>query len=365
MRAEPRVDAHRPVPLAARRHADPGNRQARRERRHVLAGAGHRADAGRLVPGRRLSDLLQGQVARLARAPRRRRRRRVPALDRRRRDADRGQHPEVPRGRPARRLRLLGVGRPRAARTRQAQHRHAQGPVHRRRDDRAAQAPRRRRGRRAVADGVLVPQPARRLDVRRHRAHAGAALPPLTGAARRAGTDAQRGPLHEALLPTELRRQLEHDHRAAAVERAPPEVLLPDAGRGRPPHHACPRRAARHRRLREHDRDLRLRSRRHAGRPRRDAREVARRLRGSAARAVHRLQPIAARRRPRARHPDQPRRPHPDAARLRRDRSRSGARPLAGRPQRRPPARRTRPLAGDPRRRTGGAHGADPLHDRR
>ena len=145
----------------------------------------------------------------------------------------------------------------------------------------------------------------------------------------------------------------------------PPEVLLPDAGRGRPPHHACPRCAARHRRLREHDRDLRLRSRRHAGRPRRDAREVARRLRGSAARAVHRLQPVAARRRPRARHPDQPRRPHPDAARLRRDRPRSGARPLAGRPQRRPPARRTRPLAGDPRRRTGGAHGADPLHHRR
>jgi hypothetical protein len=38
---------------------------------------------------------------------------------------------------------------------------------------------------------------------------------------------------------------------------------------------------------------------------------VACRLRGSAARAVHRLQPTAARRRPRARHPDQPRRPIP------------------------------------------------------
>ena len=108
-----------------------------------------------------------------------------------------------------------------------------------------------------------------------------------------------------------------------------------------------------------------LRSRRHAGRPRRDAREVARRLRGSAARAVHRLQPAAARRRPRARHPDQPRRPHPDAARPHRHRPRPGARPLAVRPQRRPPARRARPLAGDPRRRTGRAHGADPLHHRR
>ena len=220
-------------------------------------------------------------------------------------------------------------------------------------------------GRRAVADGVLVPEPARRLAVRRHRAHAGAALPPLTGAACRSGPDARGGPLDEALLPAELRRQLEHDHRAAAVERDPPEVLLPDAGRGRPADHACPRRPARHRGLREHDRDLHLRSRRHAGRPRRDAREVARRLRGSAARAVHRLQPAAARRRPRARHPDQPRRPHPHAARPHRHRPRPGARPLAVRPQRRPSARRTRPLVGDPRRRTGRAHGADPLHHRR
>ena len=116
----------------------------------------------------------------------------------------------------------------------------AQGPVHRRGDDRAAQAPRLRRGRRAVADGLLVPEPARRLDVRRHRAHAGAALPPLTGAACRAGTDAPRGSLDQALLPAELRRQLVVDHRATAVERTPPEVLLPDAGGGRPADHACP-----------------------------------------------------------------------------------------------------------------------------
>ena len=64
----------------------------------------------------------------------------LPALDRRRRQADRGEHQAVPRGRSARRVRLLGVGRPRAARTRQAQHRHGQGPVHRRRDDRAARS---------------------------------------------------------------------------------------------------------------------------------------------------------------------------------------------------------------------------------
>ena len=56
---------------------------------------------------------------------------------------------------------------------------------------------------------------------------------------------------------------------------------------------------------------------------------MARRLRGGAARAVHRLQPAAARRRARARHPDQPRRPDPDAARARRHRPRPGARPAA------------------------------------
>ena len=43
------------------------------ERRDVLARAGHGADARRLVPRRRLPDVLQGQVARLARPPRRRR----------------------------------------------------------------------------------------------------------------------------------------------------------------------------------------------------------------------------------------------------------------------------------------------------
>ena len=96
------------------------------------------------------------------------------------------------------------------------------------------------------------------------------------------------------------------------------------------------------RRVREHDRGLQLRPRRHAGRPRRDAREVARRLRGGAARAVRRLQPAAARRRPRARRPDQPRRPDPDAARPRRASTRTRrspelqadhteARPLVGR----------------------------------
>ena len=74
---------------------------------------------------------------------------------------------------------LLGVGRPGAARARQAQHRHRQGPLHRRRDDRAAEVPRRRGQRPAVAYGLFVPQPARRLAVRRRRADPGTAVPPL------------------------------------------------------------------------------------------------------------------------------------------------------------------------------------------
>ena len=242
--------------------------------------------------------------------------------------ADRGQHPAVPRGRPARRLRLLGVGRARAARARQAQHRHCsrtRSPPTRR--SRCSSASTRRTATTPWLTVCSFLNPHDDSMFGADRAHAGAALPPLAGAARRAGTDARRGPLDEALLPAELRRQLGHDHRAAAVDRDPPEVLLPDAGRGRRADHARARRPARERGLREHDRDLQLRSRRHAGRPRRDAREVARRLRGGAARAVHRLQPAAARRRPRARHPDQPRRPDPDAARARRHRPRPGARP--------------------------------------
>src|SRR4051794_8990842 len=50
---------------------------------------------------------------------------------------------------------------------------------------------------------------------------------PLRGATCRSGPDARGGPLDEALLPAELCRQLELDHRAPAVERAAPEVLLP------------------------------------------------------------------------------------------------------------------------------------------
>ena len=152
---------------------------------------------------------------------------------------------EVPEGGPARRVRLLGVGRARAARARQAQHGHGQGPLHRRRDNRSAEAPRRRRERRAVADGLLVPQPARRLALRPRRAGAGPALPPSRGAARRAGADSRRGPVDQALVPAELRRHLGNDPRAAAVDRDPPEVLLPAAGDSRRADHTRARRPAR------------------------------------------------------------------------------------------------------------------------
>ena len=64
------------------------------------------------------------------------------------------------------------------------------------------------RRRRAVAGGLLVPEPARRLAVRRRRARAGAALPPRGRAARRAGPDARRGPLDEAVLPAEHGRRV-------------------------------------------------------------------------------------------------------------------------------------------------------------
>ena len=83
-----------------------------------------------------------------------------------------------------------------------------------------------------MADGVLVPQPARRLDVRRHRADAGAALPP-----RRQVPHVEQAPTHDEDLSTKPACQQSYvdtvgnDPRAAAVDRDAPEVLLPAAGR--------------------------------------------------------------------------------------------------------------------------------------
>ena len=179
---------------------------------------------------------------------------------------------------------------------------------------------------RAVADGLLVPQPARRLDVRSHRADAGTALPPFDRAAHRAGADARGRPVDQAGLPAEHGRPVGNDPGAAAVDRDAPEVLLPAAGDGRRADHQGARRAGGERRLREHDRGLHVGSRRPAGRAQRDAREVARRLRGGAACAVRRVQPASARRRSRARRADEPRRPDPDPARPGRDRSGRGPR---------------------------------------
>ena len=279
-----------------------------------------RADARRLVPRRRLPDVLQGQVARLARAPRRRRRRRAPCCRstttaRRSRRTSSGTceadllddfgfsewvGPEP-----------HGLGK------------HNTGTV---KDPFTAdetiallRAPRRRRERRAVADGLLVPEPARRsrcsgvIALTQGLRYHPSQVPHVEQAPTR-DEDLSTKPAASRATSTLWGRIA----RAAAVDRDAPEVLLPAAGHGRRADHARARRAAGQRRVREHDRGLQLRSRRHAGRPRRHAREVAQRLRGGAARAVHRLQPAAPRRRPRARHPDQPRRPDPDAARPRR-----------------------------------------------
>ena len=76
------------------------------------------------------------------------------------------------------------------------------------------------------------------------------------------------------------------------------------------------------------------------------------RLRGGAACAVRRVQPAAARRRSRARRADEPRRPDPDPARPRRNRSGRGSR-QACEPDHSgdAPVDRARPLRRDPRRR--------------
>ena len=75
--------------------------EGRRQRRHVLAVAGHGPDDGRLVSRRGLPDLLQGEVARRARGAPRSQRRGLSALDRRRWQPQRGEHRRVSEGRPA------------------------------------------------------------------------------------------------------------------------------------------------------------------------------------------------------------------------------------------------------------------------
>ena len=60
-----------------------------------------------------------------------------------------------------------------------------------------------------------------------------------------AGPDPRGGPLDQAVLSAELRRHVGEDHRAAAVDREAPEVLLRDAGPGRRADHPRPGRATR------------------------------------------------------------------------------------------------------------------------
>ena len=186
---------------------------------------------------------------------------------------------------------VLGVGRARPPRARQAQHRDGQGCLHGRRDGRVARTARRGGERPALADRLLVPEPARHRPVRRHRAHAGAALRHRRHPRGRQCADPRRGPVDQARLPAELRRCVGEDARAAALDRDAPEVLLPAPGHGRRRAREGARCAARDEGVREHDRGLPLRPRRHARRSRRHAPEMAQRLRGDDARALPRLQP--------------------------------------------------------------------------
>ncbi len=168
LRSEQGVAADGPVPVAARGHADRRAREERRQPRHVLARPGHRPHHGRLVPRRRLPDLLQGQVARLPRPSRRPRRRGVSAVDRRRRQANPREHRRVPAGGSARRLRILGVG---AGPSRAASASTTRAP------SRTRSRPTRPSSFSAGLDaedggdpwlaGLLVPEPSRRLPVRR------------------------------------------------------------------------------------------------------------------------------------------------------------------------------------------------------
>ena len=116
LRAEPTDDLHRPVPRRPRRHPDRRPRQDGRRLAHALAARGRGADARPLVPRRRLRHALRRQVAHLPRRP-------APATTAQplaTNDDDGIVDPAavaaLPRRRPARRLRLLRLGRPRAPR---------------------------------------------------------------------------------------------------------------------------------------------------------------------------------------------------------------------------------------------------------
>ena len=188
-------------------------------------------------------------------------------------------------------MRVLGVGRARAARAGQAQHRDGEGCLHRRRDDRAAATARRGGERPAMADRLLDPEPARRRHVRRRsRSRRGCATTPARS---------QMSPTHR---------------RTTRTCRPSPPVSRATSTRGgrysrrsrgsRPTGSSITRCSARStgaregarcaagvQGLREHDRGLHLRPRRHARRPRWHAPEVAQRLRGDDPRAVHRRRP--------------------------------------------------------------------------
>ena len=96
--------------------------------------------------------------------------------------------------------------------------------------------------------------------------------------------------------------------------------------------------------VREHDRGLPLRPRRHARRSWRHAPEMAQRLRGDNARAIPRLQPSDRRRPARDRRADEPRRPASHPAWFRGDRPGRGVEARLGRPHGGAAARGARPV---------------------
>ena len=169
------------------------------ERGHVLARAGHRADARRLVPSRRLPDVLQGQVARLARPPRRPRRRRATCsrstIDGKPIEENIDEYLKAD---------LLddygfsewvgpephGLGKHNTGTVKDPFTADETIELLERLDGDDSEKP--------VADGLLVPEPARRLVVRCGRAGTGAALPPSERAPRRAVADAPRGSVDQA-----------------------------------------------------------------------------------------------------------------------------------------------------------------------
>ena len=208
VRAEPRVAADRAVPVAARRDADRRAGQERRRRRHVLAGAGHacrRSATGSAPAATGRSSRASGTPRTRTSTPRTAKGYLL-SID----DDGTPSEENIKQYLEADLLDEYGFSEwvgPGAARARQAQHRHGQGPLHGGRDDRAAASA----STRDESDepwltvcSFLNPHDDSLFGV--IALTQGLRYHPSTGAARRAGADARRGPVDEAVLPAEHRR---------------------------------------------------------------------------------------------------------------------------------------------------------------